>query len=95
MEVRERAAATYEATHEQFRPPPPPPLPRPSTWQRGLAWAGLVLAPVLGLVIGLFSIYVPALVGWVLFGWFVAGFGYLVRGMPRSPRDPYDDGSRV
>ena len=28
-------------------------------------------------------------------GWFVGGFAYLVREMPRSPRDPWDDGSRI
>jgi hypothetical protein len=27
--------------------------------------------------------------------WFVGGFGYLVHEMPRSPRDPWDDGSRI
>ena len=80
---------------DRFRPPTPPPLPRPRTWQRGVAWAGLFVAPLLALVIALFSIYVTPLVGWALLAWFVGGFGYLVREMPRSPRDPWDDGSRV
>ena len=46
-------------------------------------------------VIGLLSIYVHPLVGWVLVGWFVGGFAYLVLEMPKSPRDPWDDGSRI
>ena len=60
-----------------------------------LAWAGIFVAPALALVIGLFSIYVAPLVGWALVAWFVGGFGYLVFVMPRAPRDPWDDGSRI
>lgn len=91
VETRERAIAASE----QFRPPPPPPLPRPRTWQRGVAWAGIAVAPLVALVVGLLSIYVTPLVGWALVLWFVGGFVYLVREMPRAPRDPWDDGSRV
>jgi hypothetical protein len=80
---------------DRFNPPPAPPFPTPRTWQRGVAWAGIFLAPALALVIGLFSIYVAPIVGWALVGWFVGGFGYLVSHMPRSPRDPWDDGSRI
>ena len=80
---------------EGFRPPPPPPFPTPRTWQRGVAWAGILVAPALALLIGLLSIYVTPLVGWALIGWFVGSFAYLVRVMPRSPRDPWDDGSRI
>ncbi len=80
---------------ERFRPPTPPPLPRPRTWQRGVAWSGVFVAPVLALVIALAHVYVPPLLGLGLVGWFVGGFGYLVSEMPRSPRDPWDDGSRV
>ncbi|GAA5137117.1 hypothetical protein GCM10023339_76980 [Alloalcanivorax gelatiniphagus] len=91
VEVRERAVAESE----RFRPPPAPPLPVPRTWQRGLAWAGIFVAPLLALVLGLLSVGVPPLVNWALVAWFVGGFGYLVREMPRSPRDPWDDGSRI
>ena len=91
--VERREQAIAEA--ERFRPPPAPPFPTPRTWQRGLAWAGLFLAPLLALVLGVFSLYVTPLLGWALVGWFVGGFAYLVREMPRSPRDPWDDGSRI
>ena len=91
VELREQAIAKAE----RFRPPPAPPFPFPRTWQRGLAWAGIFVAPVIALVIGLLSIYVHPIVGWALVGWFVGGFGYLVSHMPRSPRDPWDDGSRI
>jgi hypothetical protein len=53
------------------------------------------VAPVIALVIGLLSIYVQPLVGWALVGWFVGGFAYLVFVMPKAPRDPWDDGSRI
>jgi len=80
---------------DRFQPPPPPPFPTPRTWQRGLAWSGIFVAPALALVIGLFSIYVAPIIGWGLVAWFVGGFGYLVFVMPRAPRDPWDDGSRI
>jgi hypothetical protein len=91
--VERREQAIAEA--ERFRPPPAPPFPTPRTWQRGLAWAGLFVAPIVALVLALFSLYVTPLLGWALVGWFVGGFAYLVREMPRSPRDPWDDGSRI
>lgn len=46
-------------------------------------------------MIVVFSLGLPNLVGWLLVVWFVGGFLYLVREMPRSPRDPWDDGSRI
>lgn len=91
VDRREQAVAGAE----RFRPPPPPPLPRPRTWQRGVAWAGIFVSPLVALVVGLLSLYVTPLLGWALVAWFVGGFVYLVREMPRSPRDPWDDGSRV
>ena len=80
---------------ERFHPAAAPPFPRPQTWQRGVAWSGIFVAPLLALLIGVFSIYVHPLFGWTLVLWFVGGFGYLVREMPRAPRDPWDDGSRI
>lgn len=92
-EVERREQAIAES--ERFKPPPAPPFPVPRTWERGLAWAGIFVAPVIALVIGLLSIYVHPLVGWALVGWFVGGFAYLVFVMPKAPRDPWDDGSRI
>ena len=80
---------------ERFHPPAAPPFPVPRTWQRGVAWSGILVAPALALVIGLFSVSVHPLFGWALVIWFVGGFLYLVREMPRTPRDPWDDGSRI
>jgi hypothetical protein len=94
-EPDEDEPADEVAEVDRFMPPPPPPLPRPRTWQRGAAWAGIFVAPVLALLIGVLAIYVTPLLLWALLAWFVGGFAYLVRVMPRSPRDPWDDGSRV
>ena len=94
-DVDERDAHDDVPEVERFRPPAAPPFPRPRTWQRGLAWTGLFVAPVLALVIGLSSLWLPPLFGWALVAWFVGGFLYLVHEMPRSPRDPWDDGSRI
>ncbi len=85
--------ATVEV--ERFTPPAAPPFPLPRTWERGVAWSGIFVAPALVLLIALFSLAVHPLVGWGLILWFVGGFFYLVREMPRSPRDPWDDGSRI
>jgi hypothetical protein len=91
VEVRERAIAASE----RFQPPTPPPFPRPRTWQRGVAWSGIFLAPALALVVALFSISLHPLFGWALVLWPVGGFLYLVWEMPRAPREPWDDGSRI
>lgn len=80
---------------ERFQPPVAPPFPRPRTWQRGLAWSGIFVAPALALLLVLFSVHVHPLFGWALVLWPIGGFVHLVREMPRSPRDPWDDGSRI
>jgi hypothetical protein len=94
-DVDERDAHDDVPEAERFRPPDAPPFPRPRTWQRGLAWTGLFVAPVLALLVALFSLGLPTLFSWALVAWFVGGFVYLVHEMPRSPRDPWDDGSRI
>ena len=80
---------------DRFQPPVPPPVPLPRTWQRRAAWGGVFVAPVLALLLALLRVQLPALLGWGLVGWFVGGFLYLVATMPRTPREPWDDGSRV
>lgn len=87
-----RAAAYDEA--ERFVPPPPPPLPRPEP-KRAVAWAGLFGVPALLLLLLVLSIDLPPLLDYLLIGWFVGGFGYLVATMSQTPRDPWDDGSRI
>lgn len=83
------------ATVERFQPPAAPPIPLPRTWERAAAWGGIFLAPVIALLIALLDLSPPTIVGWALVAWLVGGFGYLVYDMPRSPREPWDDGSRV
>lgn len=87
-----RAAAYDEA--ERFVPPPPPPLPRPEP-RRAVAWAGLFGVPVLMLLLLIVRIDLPPLLDYLLIAWFVGGFGYLVATMSQTPRDPWDDGSRI
>lgn len=83
-----------EESQERFVPPPPPPLPRPRP-RRALAWAGVLGAPVLLLVLLVLAADLPVGLDYALVAWFVGGFGYLVATMPSGPRDPWDDGSRV
>ena len=80
---------------DRFRPPVPPPATFPATWQRRIAWGGVFVAPVVALLLALLQVYVPSIVGWSLIGWFVGGFVYLVATMSRTPREPWDDGSRI
>lgn len=79
----------------RFRPPPAPPFPRPRTWQRGMAWAGVLGVPALVVVVTLLQTRLPTLLGWATTAWFIGGFVYLAVIAPQAPRDPWDDGSRV
>lgn len=95
-ETEEAVLPAWLEDEGTFVPPEPPKVPRPRTWQRGAAWSGVLVAPVLALVLALTTIYVPPLFGVVLMLWFLGGFAYLVATMPKGPtNDPWDDGSRV
>lgn len=78
----------------RFVPPTPPPLPRPEP-RRAVAWAGVFGAPVLVLIALVARIDLPAIFDYLLVGWFVGGFIYLVATMSRDHREPWDDGSRI
>ena len=79
---------------DRFVPPPPPPLPR-TTPLRTAAWAGVLGAPTLLLVMALLDLTVPGVLPPVLAIAFVGGFVDLVATMGREPRDPWDNGARV
>lgn len=78
----------------EFTPPPIPPAPA-TTWQRLLAWVGLIVPMLAALVAAFTAWVVPSLLGYALIASVIGSFAYLVRTMPRGPRDPGDDGARV
>jgi hypothetical protein len=94
QDLNTRAASWDDEGH--FVPPPPPPLPQLSP-RRKLAWAGLLGAPALMLVVIILGWNFPTWVMGLLVGWFVGGFLYLVATMPRSRGDGWsgDDGAVV
>jgi len=75
--------------------PPDPDLPPAPTRDRQAAWAGLIGAPTLLLVLLLASVQVPSLLAYALIAAFVGGFLYLTFHLPRSTDDPFDDGARL
>lgn len=83
-----------ERDPDRFVPPVPPPQPLPSP-DRGIAWCGVLGAPLILVVCVLASIPVPTWLAYLLVAGFVAGFGYLVLTMKSDPGDPWDDGARV
>jgi hypothetical protein len=82
-----------EAEHGFVAPDPGwQPLPeRP----RLLAWIGLLTAPAFLLVAALLHLHLAGWLVMLVVAGFVGGFGYLVWQMPREPREPWDDGSRI
>lgn len=105
--TREPAAPQPEAEPEQpadfdelmeredrFVPPEPPPVPLPPP-DRLAAWLGVFGSPTVLLVCLVLGVAIPSLLGWVLVAGFIGGFLYLVARTPGTPRDPWDDGSRV
>lgn len=79
---------------DAFVAPDPPPMPLPRG-KRLAAWLGVLVAPLVMLAAAMALFSLPRLIGLLLVGWFVGGFGYLVATMPRGPRDPGDDGAVV
>ncbi len=90
---RVEPTAAYDE-NERFVPPIPPPLPRPEP-KRAIAWAGVFGVPVLVLIALVAQLDLPMILDYLLIGYFVGGFLYLVATMPAGPREPWDDGSRV
>jgi hypothetical protein len=60
-----------------------------------IAWVGLFGSPAVLLTALVLGIEMPSLIGYLLVGAFIGGFGYLVAQMPRGPKDPFDDGARI
>lgn len=93
-------ADAWWAQEEHFVPPTPPPAPLPAG-PRGIAWIGVLGAPVAMLLLVLFRVSIPGWVGFPLFAAFVGGIAYLIATMPRGGdgNDPSsgsgDDGAVV
>lgn len=82
------------ASEQGFVAPDPGWQPLPET-RRLAAWIGLFAGPVFLLLAAVLHLRVPGwLIGLLVLG-FVGGFVFLVWQMPREPRDPWDDGSRI
>jgi hypothetical protein len=87
--------AVHGADGGHYVPPEPPPIPRPGLPGR-VAWAGVLLGPVLLLLCALLWQGVPQWVVGTLVTGIVAGFGYLVWRLPRTrDREDPDDGAIV
>lgn len=87
--------ATWE-DEGHFVPPPPPPLPQVEP-RRRLAWAALIGAPLVALLLIGAGIVVQGWMAFLLVVAFVGGFGYLVATMRSGPPDDWsgDDGARI
>ena len=59
------------------------------------AWIGLLAGPVFLLFAAVLHVSIPGILVALLVAGFVGGFGFLVWQMPREPREPWDDGSRI
>jgi hypothetical protein len=81
-------------SEDPFVPPDPGPFPFPAP-DRGLAWLGVFGAPAVLLFAVITGLRLPEWTGWLLVAAFIGGFCYLVFSMPRTPREPWDDGAEV
>ena len=85
--------ASLESEHGFVAPDPGwQPLP---AGPRLVAWIGLLLGPVFLLFAAILHVSIPGVLVALLVAGFVGGFGFLVWQMPREPREPWDDGSRI
>lgn len=87
-------APTPEPEEDRFVPPPPPPAPEVSRGRR-VAWATILGVPLCFFLAALTGRPIPGTFAGLLAVGLVAAFVYLVATLPREPRDPWDDGSRV
>jgi hypothetical protein len=81
-----------ELYDEHFVPPPLPPPPVIS-FERRLAWVGLIGSPILLVLFTLIHYAIGGVLTGLLVLAFLGSFGYLVATM--EPHDPDDDGARV
>ena len=86
--------AAYDDEEEGYEPPEPPPLPRLAPPLMA-GWAGVLGAPALLVICLLAGVGLAQWFSLLLVAAFIGGFLYLVLQMPREPRDPWDDGSRI
>jgi hypothetical protein len=82
------------AAEQGFVPPDPGWQPLPAG-PRLAAWIGLLLGPAFLLLAAVVHLSIPGVLVALLLAGFVGGFGFLVWQMPREPREPGDDGSRL
>lgn len=94
--VEEPPTATplQEEDEDRFVPPLPPPAPPVPTGRR-VAWATVLGVPLLFFLTALTGRTIPPGMAGLLAVGLVTAFVYLVATLPREPRDPWDDGSRI
>jgi hypothetical protein len=78
----------------RFVPPPPPPLPSLPLVQRA-AWASLIGGPTLLLIFLFIGFRPPTWFTLALVVATVGSFGYLLFWVPRTPREPWEDGAQI
>jgi hypothetical protein len=93
-EPLEAPVVSYLEDEERYIPPPPPPVPRPEPI-RLVAWAGVLLSPLILTIALIIGWRLPGLVSVLVVAWFLGGFALLVWQLPKGPSDPWDDGARV
>lgn len=90
----DEAVEPWTDPDDEFVPPPGPPAPDVPTGRR-VAWAAVAGVPVVFFGAALTGRTIPGAVAALLAAALAAAFVYLVVSLPREPRDPWDDGSRV